>query len=249
MGSLPWPLTGGSFCELMMAPVNINFEGVNTEIEIPAASTVNQLKERIDARLGHYSASQKLYYFGLPLKDDAETEISEFLDTGLGNSFNLIVDHASSEKRQAPPRQFSTEKEMFLIVGGRTNFEAIHLKSGQTEYKKLKAKIFQPAEQFGLSENCKGEEGKRTFQVRIYEVEEKGSIIITADKDGKDCEVFLVNSAEQKTRMNPVDTKIYDESGKKDKMTTFLSFLKPIGHIINGIGGIVSGAAGLSETV
>jgi len=232
----------------MMAPVNIKFEGVNTEIEVPATFTVSQLQERIDARFGHYPPSQKLYFLGLPLKDDSETEISEFLDAGFGNTFNLIVDHASSEKRQAPTRQFSTEREMFLIVGGRTNFETIHLKSGQTEYKKLKAKIFQPAEQFGLSETCKGEEGKRTFQVRIYEVEEKGSIIITTDKDGKDCEVFLVNSAEQKTRMNPVDTKIYDESGKKDKMTTFLSFLKPIGHIINGIGGIVSGAAGLSET-
>jgi len=245
MGSLPWPLTGGSFCELMMAPVNINFEGVNTEIEIPAASTVNQLKERIDARLGHYSASQKLYYFGLPLKDDAETEISEFLDTGLGNSFNLIVDHASSEKRQAPPRQFSTEKEMFLIVGGRTNFEAIHLKSGKTEIKKLKAKIFQPSEKFGLAENCEGEFGQRTFQVRIYEVVEKGSIRITTEAD----EVFLVNSDEKITKMDPVDTKVYDECGKKDKIQTILKFFKPIAMIINGIGGMVSGAAGFAEAV
>merc|ERR1711942_517721 len=115
---------------------------------------------------------------------------------------------------------------------------------GQTEYKKLKAKIFQPAEKFGLAENCKGEEGKRTFQVRIYEVEEKGSIIIKTDNEG-----VLVNSAGKNTRMDPVDTKIYNESEKTYKITTILSFLKPIGYIFNGIGGIVSGAAGLSEAV
>ena len=130
---------------------------------------------------------------------------------------------------------------MFLIVGRRNKFDVIHLKSGQKEIKKLNAKIFNPLERFGLSEKCEGEAGERIFQVRIYEVKEKGSIIIMADGDGKDVEVFLVNAEEKKIRMTPIDCKVYDESKKRDNITTILDFLKPIGRIINGIGRIVGG--------
>merc|ERR1712212_1456474 len=249
MGSSPWPAAGGSIIQVRMVVVDIEFEGQNNFIDVPSSCTVSQLKEHIDHRLGHYPPSQKLFYLGLQLEDDADSEISEFLESGFGNSFNLIVDHASSEKRQAPGRQFSTEKEMFLIVGGRTNFEAIHLRSGQKEIKKLKAKTFNPLEKFGLSENCEGEAGKRTFQVRIYEVQEEGSIIIMADGDGEDVEVFLVNKDEDKIKMEAVDTKVYDECRKRDKIATILGFLKPISYFINGIGGIVEGAAGFGEAV
>merc|ERR1711936_740734 len=219
----------GALSKLMMVAIDIEFEGENYYFDVATSSTVGQLKEDIDQRFGHHPPSQKLYYLGLELEDDTDSKISEFLDSGFGNSFNLIVDHASSKKHQAPGSQFSAEKEMFLIVGGRTNFEAIHLK-------------------FGLSENCEGEAGKRTFQVRIYEVQEEGNIIIRVDKDGKDLEVYLVN-AHETIEMEPVDTKIYDECKKRDKIATILGFLKPFGHIINGIGGIVQGAATLNEAV
>jgi len=179
------------------------------------------------------------------VEDDDNAKISEFLESGLGNLFNLIVDNVNADKRQAPARQFSTEKEIFLIVGGKNNFEAIHLKPGQKEIKKLKPKLFYPLERFGISEKCEGESGKRTFQVRIYEVKEKGNIIIMVDKDGKDIEVFLVADAdEKKTKMEPVDVKVYDESMKRDNIPTILSFLKPIARIISGIGRIVDGVAG-----
>jgi len=238
----------GALSKLMMVAIDIEFEGENYYFDVATSSTVGELKEDIDQRFGHHPPSQKLYYLGLELEDDTDSKISEFLDSGFGNSFNLIVDHASSKKHQAPGRQFSAEKEMFLIVGGRTNFEAIHLKSGQKEIKKLKGKLFYPLEKFGLSENCEGEAGKRTFQVRIYEVQEEGNIIIRVDKDGKDLEVYLVN-AHETIEMEPVDTKIYDECKKRDKIATILGFLKPFGHIINGIGGIVQGAATFNEAV
>jgi len=231
-----------------MVAVDIEYEGDNFSIDVPTSSTVGQLKEHIDHEFGHKPPSQKLYYLGLPVEDNDNAKISEFLESGLGNLFNLIVDNVNADKRQAPARQFSTEKEIFLIVGGKNNFEAIHLKSGQKEIKKLKGKLFYPLEKFGLSENCEGEAGKRTFQVRIYEVQEEGNIIIRVDKDGKDLEVYLVN-AHETIEMEPVDTKIYDECKKRDKIATILGFLKPFGHIINGIGGIVQGAATFNEAV
>jgi len=228
-----------------MVVVDIEYEGDNFSIDVPTSSTVGQLKEHIDHEFGHKPPSQKLYYLGLPVEDDDNAKISEFLESGFGNIFNLIVDNVNADKRQAPARQFSTEKEIFLIVGGKNNFEAIHLKSGQKEFKKLKGKLFYPLERFGLSEKCEGEAGKRTFQVRIYEVKEKGNIIIMVDKDGKDIEVFLVAEAdEKKTKMEPVDVKVYDESMKRDNIPTILSFLKPIARIISGIGRIVDGVAG-----
>ena len=112
-------------------------------------------------------------------------------------------------------RKFSTDKNLFLICGGRTNFETILLQPGKPMPKKLETKMFGNMERFGISEDCVdvGESGKRIFTTRIYEVQKTSSIRIQAD--GVDFKVWIPDGSKER-EIKPINTKTYDENQMKN---------------------------------
>merc|ERR1719347_671014 len=234
----------------MTSSVNIQYGETVLYPEIPDTATVSQLKESIDETWGYAIQKQELHFLGLPIEDE-DTTISEFLQLGFGSSFSLIL--KEDEKlfwNKKPAREFSTDKTLFLICGARYSFETILLESGQSEWKKLKPKMFGNMERFGIAEYCEGEDGKRCFKARIYEVKDTGSIRFQAE--GKGFKAFLTTDDGKDRKIEPVDTKVYDEKKIKDpknKTQIFVDILKAIGNFAVGVGGIVSGVGGVANLV
>merc|ERR1719347_156353 len=221
----------------MTSSVNIQYGETVLYPEIPDTATVSQLKESIDETWGYAIQKQELHFLGLPIEVE-DTSISEFLQLGFGSSFSLVL--REDEKlfgNKKPARDFSTDKALHLICGGRTSFEAIPLEPGKTESKKLKAKMFGNMERFAISDHCEGEPGKRIFTTRIYEIKETGKIRIEAA--GVDFKVLIPNGNKE-IEIKPINTKTYDESQIKNKREIILDVFKAL--IQGGMAGVVQAA-------
>jgi len=223
-------------CQLIMNTVHIFFKDEEFSIDTPVSATVGGLKEQIQCEIGWESETHDLYYCGIHLDDNLS--IGNLLRDGIGSSFNLIVHPAQVEK---DTRAFKAYKEMFLICGGRRNFEPIQLKPEKQELKKLKSS------RFGISDNYLGDVGSRIFHVRIYETTNPGSIMIEGENDGNDYKVYLKTDKDDLQEIEPNDTKTFYETERLETVTTILKFLKPIGRIVGGVGGLVSGVGTLAE--
>jgi hypothetical protein len=160
-------------------------------------------------------------------------QITEFLE--MSKTFNLVLPEEDDDKSilfGRSPRGIASDKEIFLITGGRFDFTSILLRANTEEWIKLKSK------RFGVVQDIEGEtSGSRIFQVRIYEAKKKGSISLrTVDGANK---VFLVPEEGEEEPLTPVDTKKYDESlnaGKKlgplEHAKKFLPFLNTLAKLI-----------------
>ena len=182
--------------------------------------------------MGVDPSDQQLYFLGFPLAEP-EMQITEFLE--MSKTFNLVLPEEDDDKSflfGRSPRGIASDKEMFLITGGRLNFTSILIRANSEEWIKLKSN------RFGVVQDIEGEtSGSRIFQVRIYEVKEKGSISLrTVDGTNK---VFLVPEGGEEKSLTPVDTKKYDESmnaskklGPLDHARKILPFLNTLARLL-----------------
>ena len=126
---------------------------------------------------------------------------------------------------------------MFLITGGRHNFQAILLHADREEWIKLKSK------RFGVVKHIEGDEiGKRIFHFRVYEVKCEGCIDIRHENDRE--KVYLVTEEGpngEEVELLPVDTKTYDESTKVASLDRAGKLANAIGPWINALGDLLMG--------
>ena len=203
-------------------------------LDVAASATIKELKKAIDDKMGVDTSAQELYFLGFPLTEP-EMQITDFLE--MSKTFNLVLPEEDDDKSflfARSPRGFASDKEMFLIFGGRFNFKTILLRANSKEWIKLKSK------RFGVVQDIEGESGpgSRIFQVRIYEVKKEGRISLRTE-DGAN-EVFLVSEGGVEEPLTPIDTKKYDESlneGKKlgplDHARKILPFLNTLARFIS----------------
>jgi len=224
-----------------MERVIINLPGRDFSLDLPASSTIQELKNAIDAELGVATHTQDLYFHGFPLTEGA-ANLSDYLK--LSNNFSLVLADEDADRLGAQrrlPRSFSTDKDMFLItfLSGIKNFESILVRSNTEEWIKLKSA------RFGISQaqDIEGEEsGRRIFQVRIYEAKKKGSVCMRTD--GGASKVDLVTDEGEKELLTPIDTKKYDESKRLspfESASKILPFFSALGVLLTG-GGVVAEA-------
>ena len=148
----------------------------------------------------------------------------------MSNTFNLVLLNEDADKGLFGRKtQFSCDKDMFLLTGGKLNFKSIPLKADEDKKIKLKSK------KFGVAQDIKGMFGQRVFTVKIYDAEEKGCIsIITEDGENK---VYLFSDGDQQRELKSTETQTYDEKlmkkgGPLDHAINFVSWLKALIKII-----------------
>ena len=149
---------------------SIPITGEEFTIDVEESCTIFELKEAIDEEIGVGPRRQALFLLGYPLTEDA-AQLKDFPQTY--KTFNVVLPKEGGERDRTlkGPREVVTDKEVFLITGGRLNFQAILLHADQEEWIKLKSK------KFGVVKHIEGDEiGKRIFHFRVYEVKNEGRI-------------------------------------------------------------------------
>merc|ERR1719341_2924658 len=175
--------------------------------------------------------------------EEPEMPIADFLETS--KTFELVLPEEDDDKSMLSlfgrsPRGVTSDKEMFLITGGRFNFKTILLKANSKEWIKLRG------QRFGVVQDIEGEiSGSRIFQVRIYMAKKEGSISLDT-VDGAN-EVFLVPDEGKKEQMTPIDTKKYDESMNDLKKGSPLEQAKKILPFLNTLARYITAGANVAE--
>ena len=170
--------------------------------------TVLQLKEAIDEELGVVAARQALFLLGYPLTEDGAL-LKDLLHSC--NTLSLVLSEGGGRDRTGKrPREVTSDQELFLIKGQRSNFEAILLDANKEQWIQLKSG------KFGVVKRIEGEEiGKRIFHFSQYEVKKGGSIALRTE-DGT-LKVYLVieeGPNGEEDELKPIDMKTYDERAR-----------------------------------
>merc|ERR1712183_668328 len=123
----------------------ISSEGDDFTIDVEPSCTILELQELIDEEIGVGPSRQKLFYFGYPLTEE-DTKIQDFLS--VSNTFTVVLPEEGAKKDRTgcfpgrAPTEIISNKERFLITGGRRNFQAILLQANEQEWIKLKSRRF-----------------------------------------------------------------------------------------------------------
>jgi len=218
----------------------ISSEGDDFTIDVVPSCTILELKEFIDEEIGVGPSRQKLFYFGYPLTEE-DAQIQDFLS--VSNTFTVVL--PEEKDRTGKATEFISNKERFLITGGRLNFQAILLQANEQEWKKLKSR------RFGVARHVEGEEtGKRIFQMRVYEVKTEGRIDMRTE-NGEE-KVYLVieeGPNGDEIELKPVDTKTYDESKRLTRPDIAGKLSNAITSWLSALGDLLSGGASIAEAV
>jgi len=221
----------------------ISSEGDDFTINVKPSCTILELKEFIDEEIGVGPSRQKLFYFGYPLTEE-DALIQDFLS--ISNTFTVVLPEDGAKKdRTGKATEFISNKERFLITGGRLNFQAIRLQANEQEWIKLKSR------RFGVARHVEGEEtGKRIFQMRVYQVKTEGRIDMRTE-NGEE-KVYLVieeGPNGDEIELKPVDTKTYDESKRLTRPDIAGKLSNAITSWLSALGDLLSGGASIAEAV
>ena len=159
--------------------------------------------------IGLGPSKQVLFLLEYPLTEDAE-----LLKDLPQKTIYLVLpkDGGERDRTEKGPRKV---KEVFLIKGTRSNFEAILLQANKEHWIKLKS-----GRQFGVVKHIEGEEiGKRMFKFWVYELKKEGSIALrTEDGNGMVYLVIEEGPNGEEDGLTPINTKTYDEKAKVSKL-------------------------------
>eukprot|EP00091_Calanus_sinicus_P018571 TRINITY_DN4289_c0_g1_i2.p1 TRINITY_DN4289_c0_g1~~TRINITY_DN4289_c0_g1_i2.p1 ORF type:complete len:137 (-),score=53.94 TRINITY_DN4289_c0_g1_i2:272-682(-) len=136
-----------------MVRVNIELEDAPFDLDVPASSTVQELKEAIKKETGVVPDEQKLFCLGFPL-EEGDTKITDLLE--VSQTFNLVLSDEGADKGWG--KKFFCEIDVFILTGGMLDFKAIPLKANTDKKVNLKSN------KFGVAQNIKSENGQRVLK-------------------------------------------------------------------------------------
>ena len=97
---------------------------------------MHELKEAIQKETGVVPSEQELFFLGFPL-EEGDTKITDFLK--VSQTFNLILPDEDADKGIFGRKpQFSCDKDVGILTGGKLDFKSIPLKANTDERIKLK---------------------------------------------------------------------------------------------------------------
>ena len=191
-------------------------------LDVAASSTIQELKEAIQSETGVVPGEQELFCLGLPL-EEGDAKITEFLE--VSQTFNLVLPDEGADKGIFG-RAFSCDIDVFILTGGIQDFKAIPIKANTDREINLKS------DKFGVAQNIKKKgRGQRVFEVKIYFAGMKGTIALTAGKEGN--KVCLITDSKER-ELESMETQTYDEKVMKKKSP--IDHLKTLRKIITGAG-------------